>query len=426
MAGSDRVYDLLDIIDIISLDLQLPEVAAPRRRDRSVAEASALSGVRVIDLSHGLASPSATRMLAALGAEVIKVEMTGAGEFTRAMVPYVFRSHNRGKRSFAVDLKTPQGQELVRRLAASADVFVHGQRPGFVDKVGLDRATLTAMNATLIYAAICGFGTDGPQAHRRAIDMLIQAESGMATAQSGLLGNLSFIDTAAGLALCNGILAALLERKTTGRVQHVDVSLMDTALYLQSAPLAEFSASGVTIDQVSYWERYATVGLYESADGPLYVAGYWNKDWAAICDIIGRPELVDDSRYADPRSRGAHADEVRGIINRGFRGRPREELLAALEDNGVMAGAVRTYREVMESPQVKANDSFIAELDESGATALFPKPAYRLSPDFHPETRPAPEPGDSTVELLRETGVTDHELGQLIKSGVITAAAGLS
>jgi CoA:oxalate CoA-transferase len=388
-----------------------------------VAEASALSGVRVIDLSHGLASPSATRLLAGLGAEVIKVEMTGAGEFTRAMVPYVFRSHNRGKRSFAVDLKMPQGPELVRRLAATADVFVHSQRPGFVEKIGLDRATLTALNANLIYAAICGFGTAGPKAHRRAIDMLIQAESGMATAQSGLLGNLSFVDTAAGFALCNGILAALLERKTTGRIQHVDVSLMDTALYLQSAPLAEFSATGVTIDQVSYWERYATVGLYESGGGPVFIAGYWNKDWPAICDIIARPELIDDPRYADPKSRGVCAGEVREIINGGFRTRPREELLAALEAHGVMAGAVRSYGEVIDSPQVEANDSFIADVDESGSRTLFPKPAYRLTPDFHLETRPAPQPGDSTVELLRELGVSGGELDQLIESGVVAAVS---
>lgn len=301
---------------------------------------------------------------------------------------------------------------------------MHGQRPGFVEEIGLDRATLTTLNPNLIYAAVCGFGATGPQSQRRAIDMLIQAESGMAAAQSGLLGNLSFIDTAAGLALCNGILAALLERKTSGRVQQVDVSLMDTAIYLQSAPLAEFSATGVTIDQVSYWARYATVGLYESADGPVYVAGYWNKDWAAICNIIGRPELMDDPRYADVKSRGAHADQVRAVINEGFRERSHGELLAALEDSGVMAGAVRTYAEVMDSPQVKANDSFIPELDASGTTTLFAKPAHRLTPDFRPETRPVPAPGDSTVELLREIGVTGGELEFLIDSGVVSGKQG--
>jgi CoA:oxalate CoA-transferase len=389
-----------------------------------VTATSAFSGIRVIDLSHGLASPSASRVLAALGAEVIKIEMTGAGEFTRGMVPYVFRSHNRGKRSFAVDLKHPDGAELVRRLAATADVFVHGQRPGFVEKVGLDRATLTALNPKLIYAFVSGFGTTGPWAQRRAIDMLIQAESGLAAAQSGLLGNLSFVDTAAGLALSNGILAALLERATTGRVQHVEVNLLDTATYLQAAPLAEFSVSGVSIDQDSYWDRYATVGLYESADGPIYVAGYWNKDWTAICNIIGRPELITDPRYVDPKSRSARAEEVRAIVNDGFRDRSRDALLAALEDNGVMAGAVRSYREVLDSPQVKANNGFVEETDEQGVRTLFARPPYRLVPDLHPETQGPPDPGDATVELLREIGVSAEEISRFVDAGVVSGKQG--
>jgi CoA:oxalate CoA-transferase len=385
-----------------------------------VTATSAFSGIRVIDLSHGLASPSASRVLASLGAEVIKIEITGNGEFTRGMVPYVFHSHNRGKRSFSVDLKNPEGAELVRRLAATADVFVHGQRPGFVEKIGLDRGTLTALNPKLIYAFVSGFGTTGPWAHRRAIDMLIQAESGLAAAQSGLLGNLSFVDTAAGLALSNGILAALFERAASGRVQHVEVSLLDTATYLQAAPLAEFSASGVSIDQESYWNRYATVGLYESADGPVYVAGYWNKDWTAICNIIGRPELITDPRYIDPKSRSAHAAEVRAIVDDGFRDRSRDALLAALEDNGVMAGAVRSYREVLDSPQVKANDSFVEQTDEQGVPTLFARPPYRLVPDLHPETPGPPDPGDATVDLLREIGVPAQEISRFLDTGVIS------
>jgi CoA:oxalate CoA-transferase len=386
----------------------------------SVTAPNAFSGIRVIDLSHGLASPSATRILAELGAEVIKIEMSGDGEFTRGMVPYVFRSHNRGKRSFAVDLKNPEGAELVRRLAATADIFVHGQRPGFVEKIGLDRDTLTALNPKLIYAFVSGFGTTGPLAQRRAIDMLIQAESGLAAAQSGLLGNLSFVDTAAGLALSSGILAALLERAVTGRVQHVEVSLLDTATYLQAAPLAEFSRTGVSIDQDSYWDRYATVGLFESADGPVYVAGYWNKDWTAICTIIGRPEFITDPRYADPKSRGARADEVRAIVNDGFRDRSRDDLLAALEDSGVMAGALRSYREVLDSPQVKANGSFVEEIDQQGDTTLFARPPYRLVPDLQAETPGPPDPGDATVELLRGVGVPADEISRYLDAGVVS------
>jgi crotonobetainyl-CoA:carnitine CoA-transferase CaiB-like acyl-CoA transferase len=359
-------------------------------------------------------------VLAALGAEVIKIERTGEGEFTRAMVPYVFRSHNRGKRSFAVDLKHPEGAELVRRLAATADVFVHGQRPGFVEKVGLDRDTLTALNPTLIYAFVSGFGTSGPWSHRRAIDMLIQAESGLAAAQNGLLGNLSFIDTAAGLALSNGIVAALFERAATGRVQHVEVSLLDTATYLQAAPLAEFSATGVTIDQRSYWDRYATVGLFDTADGPVYVAGYWDKDWAAICTIIGQPDLIADPRFVDRKTRGAHADEVRRIVNDGFRVRSRDSLLAALEDSGVMAGAVRTYQEVLDSPQVKLNGALAPETDDQGVTTLFARPPYRLVPDLHPETQGPPHAGDATVELLREIGIGADEIDRFIEAGLVS------
>jgi CoA:oxalate CoA-transferase len=389
-----------------------------------VTQTSAFSGIRVVDLSHGLASPSATRLLASLGADVIKIEMTGAGEFTRGMVPYVFRSHNIGKRSFAVDLKTSEGVALVRRLASTADVFVHGQRPGFVEKIGLDQATLTALNPKLIYASVCGFGTTGPWSQRRAIDMLIQAEAGLAAAQSGLLGNLSFVDTAAGLALANGILAALLERMATGLVQHVEVSLLDTAAYLQAAPLAEFSATGVAIDQVSYWDRYATVGLFEAADGRVYVAGYWNKDWSAICTIIGRTELITDPRYADPKSRSARADDVRAIVSEGFRERSRDDLLAALESAGVMAGAVRSYGEFLNSPQVTANDSFLREADATGATTLFARPPYRLLPAVHSETAESPEPGSATRALLAEMGVAADQVDELIRAGVVSGAPG--
>jgi CoA:oxalate CoA-transferase len=379
-----------------------------------------LSGVRVLDLSHGLASPSATRIMAGLGADVIKIEMIASGEFTRQVVPFVFRSHNRDKRSFAVDLKKPEGAELVRRLATTADVFVHNQRPGFVEKIGLDRDTLSALNPRLIYAAVSGFGVTGPDSQRRAIDMLIQAESGLAAAQGGLLGNVSYVDSAAGLSLVTGILAALLERTVSGRVQHVDVSLMDTALYLQAAPLAEFTATGVSIDQVSYWDRYATVGLYESADGPVYVAGYWNKDWAAICRLIGKPELATDARYVDAKSRAANADEVRAIINDGFRGRSRAELVATLEEHGVMAGEVRSVAEVIASPQVAANESFVADVDSAGMATLFVKPAFRLTPDLHPQSRPAPQPGDATLELLQDIGVADSDLHHLIDTGVVS------
>ena len=386
-----------------------------------MARNGVLSGYRVIDMCHGLAGPSATRILASLGADVIKIEMPGTGEFTRQVVPYVFRSHNRDKRSLAVDLKSPRGFEVVRRLAATSDVFVQSQRPGLVESLGLDRKSLSALNPELIYVSITGFGENGPDAPRKSVDMLAQAESGMAIAQSGLLGNLSFVDAAAGLSLANGILAALMRRLRDGYVQHVDLNLLDTAIYLQSAPLAEFSATGVCIDQTSYWRRYATVGLFDTADGPIYLAGYWNRDWVTMCRLFGRPELATDPRYADNASRTAHAVEVRSIINAGFASWPRAALIAELESHGIMAGAVRTYAEVLESAQVAANGSFLADTDVDGITTLFSKLPFRMLPDDKPPSRPAPRVGDSTLSILRELGLDEAEVAELVDAKIVTA-----
>jgi CoA:oxalate CoA-transferase len=384
-----------------------------------VAAAATLTGVRVVDLSHGLAGPAAARLLAELGADVIKVEMVG-GEFTREVVPYVFRSHNRGKRSLAVDLHDPRGAECVRRLAAISDVFIHNQRPGFVEEVGLDRDTLGTLNPRLIYAAITGFGRTGPDSSRRAIDMLIQAESGLASAQSALLGNVSFIDSSAGLSLATGILAALLERAASGRARSVDVSLLDTALYLQSGPLAEFSATGVSIDQTSYWPRYATVGSFDAEDGPVFVAGYWNRDWQAICDLIGCSELGRDERYVDPAARSAHAADVRRIINEGFSSWPREKLVAGLRDHGVIAGLVRSFQDVLDSPQVAANDSFSVE-GEGSARTLFARPPFRIGYDEPTDVGPAPAVGGGTRDILAAIDLSPAEIDALLAARVVEA-----
>jgi CoA:oxalate CoA-transferase len=335
----------------------------------------------------------------------------------------VFRSFNRGKRSLAVNLQDPRGAECIRRLAEHSDVFIHNQRPGFVEEVGLDRDTLRTVNPRLIYAAITGFGRTGPDSSRRAIDMLIQAESGLASAQSALLGNVSFIDSSAGLSLAAGILAALLDRAASGRGRDVDVSLLDTALYLQSGPLAEFSATGVSIDQTSYWPRYTTVGSYTAADGPVFVAGYWDRDWQAICDLIGRPELGRDDRYADKSARSAHADEVRSIINDGFSTWPRHKLVAALRDHGVIAGLVRSFQDVLDSPQVAANASFVEDVSGEQLT-LFARPPFRISYDEPTETAPAPVVGDATRAVLTEIGLSAAEIEELLSAGVLGSSEG--
>jgi CoA:oxalate CoA-transferase len=167
-----------------------------------------LTGFRVLDLTNALAGSSATRLLADLGADVVKIESPDGGDFTRSLVPFVFESFNGNKRSIALDLKKPEGIDLIKVLVRESDVFVHSMRPGAVEAIGLGREALAQINPRLIYAAFSAFGDVGPSSHRRGVDAVIQAESGLATVQGRVLDNLSFIDISGGLSLALAIVAA--------------------------------------------------------------------------------------------------------------------------------------------------------------------------------------------------------------------------
>lgn len=380
-----------------------------------------LSGVKVLEICAGLAGPSAGRLLAGLGADVVKVEAVETGDFTRGVVPWVFRTHNRDKRSIAVDLTKDEGREVVLRLARDSDVLLQSQRPGFLDSVGLGRKAIEDAAPGLIYASLSGFGSTGPDAHRRGVDMLVQAEAGLASAQSGLIGNLSFVDATAGLSLTVGILAALRDRETTGQVRDVDVSLVDAAIYLQAAPFAEFSTTGAWIDQVSYWKRYATVGVFDTADGPLFVGGYWERDWQVICDFLEHPDLVQDPRFNTAASRTQHAEEVRELISAGFATRSRADVANALEAGGVMAGVARGPTETLEWEQVAANDSFFEEQNADGTSTKYARPAFRLTGSVV-GSRPAPEVGEATRAVLSSVGFSADEIAGMIENGTVSAS----
>jgi crotonobetainyl-CoA:carnitine CoA-transferase CaiB-like acyl-CoA transferase len=388
-------------------------------QNSTTTSAGPLNGIRVLEICAGLAGPSAGRMLGGLGADVIKVEAVSTGDFTRKVVPWVFRSHNRDKRSVAVDLTTDRGRDIVRKLAAGSDVLLQSQRPGFLAEMGLGRDVIADLNPRLIYASLTGFGSTGPDSRRRGVDMLVQAETGMGFAQSGLIGNLSFIDAAAGLSLVTGILAALRERDNGGTVRNVDVSLVDTALYLQAAPFAEFSATGVAIDQVSYWERYATVGVFQAGDGPMYLGAYWDRDWEAICDLIGRHDLLTEPRFATAALRSENSAEIREILEEGFSSWDRDKLVAEFERRGVMVGVQRGFAETLAWGQVKVNGSFIEERQEAGPTVKFAQPPYRLG-GLNTESKPSPLAGDGTDAVLSDLGLTADEIESLVTDRVVS------
>ena len=359
-----------------------------------------LAGFRVLDLTNGLAGTSCTKLLSAYGADVIKIENPDGGDMTRNLVPWVFETCNGGKRSLTVDLRDKSGQDIVRQLAESSDVLVQSMRPGALEEIGLGRADLTAANPRLIYASFSAFGSSGPSSHRRGVDAIVQAESGLAEIAGRVMDNISVIDAAGGLALAQGILAALMLRERSGITEHVEVNLLDTAVYLQAALYTEFSATGGTLDQDSFDEIFPTVGTFDAADGPLYIAAYWQRDWATICDLLGRPELVEDARFGDAASRSANSSALREAINTELKKRPRREWVGDLERLGILAGERRSYAEVLADEQVQHNETFESVQLADAKTVSIPRSPIRLGGRPQPGLGAAPALGQDTDSIL--------------------------
>jgi CoA:oxalate CoA-transferase len=359
-----------------------------------------LAGFRVVDLTNGLAGTSCTKFLSSYGADVIKIENPEGGDMTRNLVPWVFETFNGGKRSLTVDLREKSGQDIVRRLATSSDVLVQSMRPGALEEIGLGRAELTAANPSLIYASFSAFGSSGPSSHRRGVDAVVQAESGLAEIAGRVMDNISVIDAAGGLALAQGILAALMLRERSGITEHVEVNLLDTAVYLQAALYTEFSATGGTLDQDSFDEIFPTVGTFDAEDGPLYIAAYWQRDWATICDLLGRPELVEDARFCDSVSRSANSSALREAINAELKKRPRREWVGDLERLGILAGERRSYAEVLADEQVQHNETFESVQLADAKTVSIPRSPIRLGGRPQPGLGAAPALGQDTDSIL--------------------------
>jgi CoA:oxalate CoA-transferase len=320
-----------------------------------MSSSAPLAGFRVVDLTNGLAGTSCTKFLSSYGADV---------------------------------------------LATSSDVLVQSMRPGALEEIGLGRAELTAANPSLIYASFSAFGSSGPSSHRRGVDPVVQAESGLAEIVGRVMDNVSVIDAAGGLALAQGVLAALMLRERSGVAEHVEVNLLDTAVYLQAALYTEFSATGRTFDQDSFDEMFPTVGTFEAADGPLYIAAYWQRDWATICDLVGRPEWLEDARFCDAASRSANRDALREGINAQLKKRPRRQWVGELEQLGILAGERRRYAEVLADEQVQHNQTFEAIQLADDKTVSIPRSPVRLGGRPLPGLGAAPALGEHTDSIL--------------------------
>jgi CoA:oxalate CoA-transferase len=397
----------------------------PRMRDmisRMDPAFGVLDGIRVLDLTNALAGASATKILADLGAEVVKVETPAGGDFTRSLVPWVFEAFNTNKRSVAIDLKQPDGVKLVRDLVSTSDVFIHSMRPGAVEDLGLGQAELEVLNPRLIYGSFSAFGSTGPSSHRRGVDAVVQAESGLAAVQGRVLDNLSFVDASAGLSLALAIVAALMKRESTGVVDHVAVNLLDTALYLQSVSLTEFSVTRSTFEQAVFDRRFPLVGIFQASDGPFYMAAYFERDWRLVCELLGRLDLPDEPRFATPETRAENVPELRSLVATEFAREPRLHWVRALERHGILAGEASSYADVLTNGQVAENRSLEAVTLSDGAAAQIPRVPYRFQGQELTSSRGAPILGDSTKDVLTALGLDPTAQKDLEARGVVAFA----
>jgi len=375
-----------------------------------------LDGLRVLDLSNQLSGPYCAMLLGDLGADVVKVEHPVGGDPARLAAPHLagesapFMTVNRNKRSITVDLKTPDGLAIARRLAARADVVLENWRPGAAARLGLGYDDVRRLNPRAVYCSISGFGQTGPYASRGGFDRIAQGMSGLMSINGDVDGPplvvpIPIADIGTGMFGLIGILAALAHRERTGLGQAVDASLLETPIAWSVYEAASLFATGEVPRRLGQGHRTnAPYQAFRTSDGWLNLGGGSQQFWRAICAVLGLEPLADDPRSRTPALRVAHREELEALLQPRFLTASTRVWLEKLEAAGVPAGPILTYDQVFADPHVKAR-AMAVEVNHptAGQTRVLGVPV-KLSTTPATVRRPAPTLGQHTDEILGELG----------------------
>jgi crotonobetainyl-CoA:carnitine CoA-transferase CaiB-like acyl-CoA transferase len=388
--------------------------------------AKPLDGFRVLDFTQNIAGPMAGQVLADLGAEVIKIEAP-VGEAARhitAVLPgrpplaTLFLPHNRGKKSVVADLTSDETKEQILRLADTADVVLEGFRPGVMERLGLGPDELRSRNPKLIYARLSAYGGNGPQGSRPGVDLMVAAESGMTTGMPTPTGKpqiipFQLVDAASGHVLAQAVLAALLNRERHGVGDVVRVAMYDVAVSLQASQLtihlnkpSEGPKPETGSDSKPKAQRRKGVGFatqpsdaFRAADGYLVISAYVPKHWAKLCQIIGRPDLLDDERFIDQRARALNYPELTEELESALAAKTAAEWVELLQEGGLMACHAYTWKQVVGTPLFAENELALQVGSGDDAVTVIRTPARYSSFDAA-DTNPPPALGEHNDMFL--------------------------
>lgn len=392
-----------------------------------------LAGLRVVDLSTSYAGPTASMYLADLGADVVKVERPGRGDDARAWgPPFVddvsawFASANRNKRSICLDLRSPGGQRVLHRLVAAADVFIESLNPAKLERLGLAPEETRRRYPRLIYCAMSGVGLTGPQSHLPGYDLVAQARSGLMSVTGSEGGSPQRVSTAlsdivTGMAAALAVSAAVARQRLDGVGDLVDVSLLDSDLALMAPRIAAYVAgepeprpSGGTDSVLAVYQSFAT------ADREIVLAIGNDVIWRRFCEVAGLDDLAVDPRLGSNADRRVHRAEIVARIAAVLAERPAGDWLALLHGAGVPASGVQRLSEVTEDAQVVARRSLLPVPGHEAGLAGVRSP-FRLASVPDPRNERFPRPGEHSIEILRESGLDDDEVQQLLSDGAVGA-----
>ena len=391
----------------------------------------ALAGIRVLDFSQVGAGPTCGMLLGDMGADVIKIEAPG-GDIGRKLGPpwqngesVVSMSFNRNKRSIVIDLKKPQGPAIVARMAEQADVVLESFRPGVMDKLGIGYAAFAAKTPGIVFCSISAYGQSGPWRDKPGVDGMLQAVSGLMSTIGGegappAKVQVPAVDMTTGFLATTAVLAALRQRERTGRGQHLDVNMYNSAVMLQQSGIASYLSSGEKPTRIGSAAPYSAPNeAYPTRDGWIMIAAYHEDRWKALCQVLGDPELASHPEFATNPARVAHRAKLAEALGRRLAAKTTSEWQAAMEAQDIICGPIAEYDAVMASPQLEHNGAIVEMEHPAAGTVRMPGMAFGDRDAQSRVRRAPPMLGAHSREVLEQFGFGADQIENLLSTGAV-------